>query len=74
MHSLRCIITSSIKVLALVHSLNGTVHLSDVKICNRPILPTLFFSACFKTGFRIRPCIELKKTNGHVIHSAVGRP
>ena len=42
--SFRSTITGSINVLAAIHSFNGTAHFSDVKICSRPILPTLFFS------------------------------
>ena len=51
MRSFRITITSSIKILEAMHSFNGTVHVSDVKICSHPILPTLFLSAYLKTGF-----------------------
>ena len=73
MRSFRKTITSSVKILAAMHSFNGTVHFFDVKICNHPILLALFLSAYFKTGFLISPCIELKKSNGGVINSVVGR-
>ena len=74
MRSFRNTVSSSIKIFAAMHLFNGTADFSDVKISSHPILPTLYFSVYFKTGFWICVCIELKKTNGRVINSAVGRP
>ena len=62
MLSFRSTITSSIKILAGMHSFNSTVLFSDFKICSHPILPTLFLWAYFKT------------TNELVINYVVGRP
>ena len=55
-----------------MHSFNGTVHFSDIKISSHPI-PKLFL-VYFKTGFWIHACMELKNTNGGKINSAVGIP
>ena len=38
-----------LRTLAGIHSLNGTVHFSGVKICSGPILPMHFLSAYFRT-------------------------
>ena len=37
------------KILAAIHSFNGTVHFSDIKIYNHTLLLTHFLSAYFRT-------------------------
>ena len=37
------------RILAAIHSFNGTVYFFDVKICSHAILPTHFLSAYFRT-------------------------
>ena len=64
---------SFIALLRVVNTFNSTAHILDVKMCSQSILLTLLLSACFKTWFWIRPCIELQKTSGWVINSVVGR-
>ena len=58
MLSFRRIITISIKILAFMHSFNGTAHFSDVKICSEPILRTFFF---FKIGSEYALVLKSRK-------------
>ena len=45
------------RTLAAIHSCSGTVHFSDVKVCNYHLLPMHFLSVCF------RILVTVKKNN-----------
>ena len=46
------------RILAAIHSFNGTIHFSDVKICSNPILLTLLLSVYFRIPVKAKLLIE----------------
>ena len=42
------------RTLAAIHPCGGTVHFSDVKVGNYPLLPTHFLSVCFRISATVK--------------------